>query len=296
VLGRWWASDDVPTETRLVRATIRQSFHDFPRALADLDAVVAADPGDAQAWLTRATVLQVLARLDEAEESCRRLVGASRLVFTVCQAQVDGLRGTPAKGREALTGALASATADEQGWARSVLGDLALWAGDADAAIANYQLALRLDPSDEYTRGALADLLLDLRRPHHVVELLREHTAIDAQLLRLTIAAREVHDEHLSTWRRDLAERIDAGRARQDVVHRREEARYALELEGDAERALALAEANFQVQKEPADARVLLEAARAAKHPARAQPALAWLSATGFADPALRRLATQVAP
>ncbi len=296
VLGPWWARDDVPTETRLVRATIRQSFHDFPQALADLDAVVAADPRDAQAWLTRATVLQVLGRLDEAEVSCQHLGGVSQLVSTVCHAQVAGLRGQAAAARDALAAVLPSAGAQEQGWALSVLGDLQLWAGEPLAAVRSYQQALQRDPGDEYTRGALADVLLDLHRPAEVVELLREHTVIDAQLLRLAIAARDAHDARAERWRLDLTERVEAGRARQDVVHRREEARFTLELEGDAGRALTLAEANFAVQREPADARVLLEAAGAAKQPARAQPALSWLTQTGFADPTLRALATAVTP
>ena len=64
--------------------------------------------------------------------------------------------------------------------------------------------------------------------------------------------------------RAELAARFDATRRRGDTVHRREEARYALEVEDDPARALALARANFAVQKEPADVRLLADAARAA--------------------------------
>jgi predicted Zn-dependent protease len=290
VLAPWWSQPDLPAETRLVRATIRQSFHDFPAALVDLDAIVAASPDDAQAWLTRATVLQVLSRLDEARESCARLRDAPPLVTTVCRAQVDGLSGHAAAARDALTAALPSARPDERSWALSVLGDLTLWAGDAKAAVTRYQQALEADPTDEYTRGALADLLLDLKRPAEVVVLLREHPAVDAQVLRLAIAGRDAHDEHAAQWLADITERVEAARARQDVVHRREEARFTLELEHDATHAVQLAVANFAVQREPADARILLEAATAAKQPEAARPALEWLARTGFEDPTLRAL------
>jgi hypothetical protein len=77
-------------------------------------------------------------------------------------------------------------------------------------------------------------------------------------------------------------------------VHRREEARYALRLEGDGATALALAKQNFEVQREPADVRVLLEAALAMKDRAAAAPALAWMKSTGFADPRFTTLAAAV--
>jgi Tfp pilus assembly protein PilF len=296
VLSPWWSQADLPAETKLVRATIRQSFHDFPAALVDLDAILLEHPDDAQALLTRATVLQVLSRLDEARASCTRLSGVSLVVVTVCRAQVDGLSGHAAAARDALTAVLPSARAEERGWALSVLGDLTLWAGDAAAAVARYQEALGVDPRDEYTRGALADLLLELHRPAEVVTLLADHTAVDAQVLRLAIAARDAHDDRAPRWLADVTERVEASRARQDVVHRREEARFTLELEHEPVRALELALANFAVQQEPADARVLLEAALAAKAPERAAAAKAWLERTGFEDPTLRALAAGVRP
>lgn len=294
VLGPWWSSDEVPAEVRVLRATIRQSFHDFPAALIDLDAVVAEHPDDSQAWLTRATVLQVLSRLDEAEASCAHLTGVSIVVSTVCHAQIEGLRGHAAHARDALASAARRASADERPWAWSILGDLTAWAGDAEGAVRTYREVLELDSGDEYTRGALADLLLDLGRPADVVMLLQDHTQNDAQVLRLAIAAKRSGHVRAQEWATLIAERVEAGRARQDVVHRREEARYALEIEGDFAKALSLAQANFQVQKEPADARILLEAALAVKQHDAAAAALAWLSATGFEEPTIRALAAKV--
>jgi hypothetical protein len=69
--------------------------------------------------------------------------------------------------------------------------------------------------------------------------------------------------------RTELGERFDAARRRGDVVHRREEARYRLALAGDAAGALALARDNWAVQREPADLRILADAARALAGSAR---------------------------
>jgi tetratricopeptide (TPR) repeat protein len=58
-LAPWWWLPAPPQQVRLLRATLLQSTHQFPEALADLKAVLAADPANAQAWLTRATVQTV---------------------------------------------------------------------------------------------------------------------------------------------------------------------------------------------------------------------------------------------
>jgi len=56
-------------------------------------------------------------------------------------------------------------------------------------------------------------------------------------------------------------------------------------------RALTLAWENWQVQREPDDARVLLEAALAAHDASRAAPVLLWLEQTGMEWRRLRELA-----
>jgi hypothetical protein len=50
------------------------------------------------------------------------------------------------------------------------------------------------------------------------------------------------------------------------------------------------------VQREPRDARVLLEASIATKDAGAAQPVRDWLRSSGFEDPHLRQLASASAP
>jgi hypothetical protein len=64
---------------------------------------------------------------------------------------------------------------------------------------------------------------------------------------------------------------------RGDRVHIREEARFTLHLLNDPKTALKFAEENWQVQKEPADIRILLESALAA----HVESARGWLKQTG---------------
>ena len=67
-----------------------------------------------------------------------------------------------------------------------------------------------------------------------------------------------------------------------------------LALQGDGPRALALARENWAVQREPADARILLEAAVASGDSAAAQPVLDWMKASGIESVALRGLAARL--
>ncbi len=293
-LAPWWDQAQPPPAIRLLRATIKQSLHDFSGARTDLDALVATDPGDVQAWLTRATVAQVVGDLAEAEKSCAALEGrASVLIVTVCRAPLRGLSGDAAKGAAEIDAALAWADPGLQAWALSVAGELRQWAGDGPRAEADFARVLGLDPADDYTRGAWADLLLDEGRHIDAAKLLVGHESNDALLLRLCLAQRASGSSDTTACPL-LAERVAATRQRGDTVHRREEARFALHVEANPARALELAAANFQVQREPADVRVLLEAALAAKQPGAATPALEWMKRTGFQAPPLRTLVQQL--
>ena len=55
-----------------------------------------------------------------------------------------------------------------------------------------------------------------------------------------------------------------------------------------------LALENWATQREPADARILLEAALAARQPAAARPVLDWLDRTGLEHARIRALADQL--
>src|SRR5690349_18702621 len=70
VLAPWWGTARPPTEVLVLRGTIRQSQHDFTNALADLQIALAQAPHNAQAWLTRATILTVLGEYPEAKRAC----------------------------------------------------------------------------------------------------------------------------------------------------------------------------------------------------------------------------------
>jgi hypothetical protein len=71
-------------------------------------------------------------------------------------------------------------------------------------------------------------------------------------------------------------------------LHLREQARFELDVQGDAGRALDLAIRNWQVQREPIDARLLYEAAVAAGNASQVAEARRWLEAAGIAPEYVR--------
>ena len=289
-LGPWWNADDAPRDALLLRATIKQSLHDFDGSLRDLDRLVARAPGDAQALLTRATVRPVVGRHDEARTDCDRLaLRVAPLIAAACRASADGATARAARAEEALSRAL-DVDRDTQRavrvWALTLAGEIAARRGAAAVAEARFRDAFALDATDGYLIGAYADLLIDTGRPSDAIRLLEPHARHDALLLRLVIAGAQVpaRGARNAEERAELAARVDAARRRGDAVHRREEARYALTVEGDASRAVALARANFAVQKEPADLRLLVDAASAAGDASALALARAWIDRTGLVD------------
>lgn len=301
-LAPWWREAAPPPTVLLLRATLLQSGHQFPAALADLERLLAAEPANAQAWLTRATVLTVRGDYAGATTSCARVSAlANELVTAACIASVGALTGRAQPSEQLLVLTLrrgASAPPEQRLWAQTLLAEMAAQRGDAALADARYRDALALNPHDAYLLGAYADFLLDQGRPADVLTLLKEYTRVDALLLRRALALRQMPgaEAALATDVAALAARFSAATERGDTVHQREQARFALYLQRDAATALALARQNWEVQKEAADMRIYLEAAAQAHDAAAARPVLDWIARHHTEGATLRALVHQLNP
>lgn len=297
-LGPWWEQPAPPPAVRLLRAQLKQFGHDFAAAAADLQAVVQAEPGNAQAWAWLAAIGMVQARYDDVRQACMGFTsadaaGEATLARATCLASVDSLTGHAAPAAHAIREALArtpDASPPLKLWVLTRLAEIEERRGLYPAAEAAFKQALALGLQDNYLQCAYADFLLDRGRAPEVLALLKDQTRADTLLLRLALAAKATSDARAAAYARDLGARFDAARRRGDATHEKEEARFALGVLGDAPRALQLAAHNFQIQKEPADARALLDAALAARQPQAAQPVLQWMSGAGVESVALQRL------
>jgi len=293
-LTPWWDAPEAPEEVLVLRATLRQRMHEFDVALADLATVLNINPRNVQARLMRATVLQVQGVYNKAREECRKLQDlAQQLVWTACLASVKGATGGLRESYEQLRSALEAhpgAQPRVQSWALTSLAEMAARAGMVPEAEVHFRGALALDSVDYYFLGAYADYLLDNGRPEEVLAPLRDKTAADPLLLRYALALQAQQSKELPARVEELRDRFGASRLRGDRVHLREEARFTLHLLNAPTAALALAEENWQVQKEPADVRILLEAALAARDAAAVDAVREWLNNSRLEDVQLQRI------
>jgi predicted Zn-dependent protease len=284
----------------VLRATIKQSQHDFINALADLDLASHLNRRDPQVWLTRATILTVLGDYAAARKACLPLAQlAPGIIALTAAANVTSLNGEAERTCASLQSAMAgntTASANEKIWTLTVLAEALQRLGRTSEAETDFKKALALGRRDPYLLGAYADLLLDQGRAEEAYKLLKNENRADGLLLRLALAESALAqrpascEEHIAA----LKARFEAGHLRGDFVHQREEARFQLRLLGQTHEALHLAQANWQVQHEPADLRILLESALAAGAPGAAQPAVDFMRSNRLEDVQLAKLARQV--
>jgi tetratricopeptide (TPR) repeat protein len=297
-LQPWFNLPDPPVAVRVLRALLFQFDHRFAQSLADLDAVLRLEPRHAMAWSWRTAIELVVGNFAEARRGCEALDPlVSDLVATACLAQVDATTGHIADAAAALRAALkedADAGPEERLWCLTRLAEIEERQGAYALAEAAFREALALGIPDVYLQAAYADFLLDRNRPLEVLTLLKDRGRADVLLLRIAQAAKAVSDPRAANLAAEMAARFDAARRRGDTTHRKEESRFVLTVVGDVPRALVLAKENFAVQREPIDARILLEAALAARDAAAADPALDWMATSRIESVALQPLADRV--
>jgi tetratricopeptide (TPR) repeat protein len=287
-LAPWWKQPQAPDAVLVLRATLRQSSHQFAAALADLDTVLHRDSGNAQAWLTRATVQMVTGDYTAAKASCMRLYSrAPALIVQACLSNIGSVNGDASGSYARLKAALDQHRDAEPGvraWVQTLLAEMAARAGADAAAELLFKQAMAAEEPDSYLLGAWADFLLERGRAAQVVRLLKDKGRIDALLLRYAIALKAVGAADAPAQAEALRSRFDAAMLRGDTVHQREQARFELALRHDPQRAVKLAMLNWAVQKEPADLRILVETAAASGDGAAAQAALDWIAKTRIED------------
>ena len=180
-------------------------------------------------------------------------------------------------------------------WVHTRLAEMATRLQRPDEAERHFKAALALGVTDQFLLGAYTDFLLSQKRPDEVMKLLADWERSDILLLRLALAGKMAGDSRAKGWAGQLSDRFDAAAQRGDRLHEQEAARFELDVHGDAKKALAYAARNYTAQKEPRDAEILMRAALAANEPRAAEPALAWLKANEYEDPAMVALAAQLA-
>lgn len=282
----------------LVRGMLQQYTHDFAGALASLARASELAPQSPEPFSWRSAIFMVQARYLEAQAECTRMAPmVEPLVAVGCATYVRAANGDLGGSFASLRQAIAAApqaSPELRVWAYTRVAEMALRLQRNDLAAEFFEQALKLGVTDQFLLGAYADYLLQRQRPREVIQLLADWERSDVLLLRLALAGRAANDSRAEPWARQLRERFEAAARRGDRLHEQEAARFELDIERNPARALPLAVRNYQVQKEPRDAEILLRVADAAKDLQAAKPALAWLQSSGYEDPRLAEIAKRL--
>ena len=233
VLAPWIARPTVPAPLLILQANILQQRHEFAAAIELLDRAIAQEPRSGQAHLMRANVRIVTGDYERARPDCAWLLGSGeQWTGSVCIAQVLGSTGQLARARTLLEKLMAGdamgpgdavgPSAEVLAWALSVRADLAQRAGALPEAQDLLTRAVALAPASDYTRLALADVLIARNRLAEAVDVLGTARPSVGVLLRRAIAQSRTHAGYAPESLAALEERLSVSAQRGERTHLRE--------------------------------------------------------------------------
>ncbi len=295
LIGKQWSSPEASHDLLTLQATIEQSRHEFSQAAATLRlALKRPAPSHAQAKLTLATIERVQGNYAAALAACNSITEPpAQLYARACLLETISMQGQWAGARDGLAQLLREQRLPiQQAWLQSLQAENELRAGDSAAALKHFAISLSL-ADDGYTALACADALLDSGQAQQALDALRKQPGSDSVMIRQAQAYKMLRDARHQTIAAELTQRFAAAQVRgqthkQAQAHAREQALFELQVQGNAQAALALAQTNLKLQKESVDWLLALRSARAAGDGAAAASILQAAAKTGLKDARLK--------
>jgi tetratricopeptide (TPR) repeat protein len=270
---------------RRLYAEVLQYRHDFSGAEKLLDMVLEQQTHDVDARLMRASVRLVRGDFEGARADCAQLAASGGDIAVpgfACFAEALAGGGELERALDLLSLPAHPRSLAPAGGAYllATRAELRERGDNFAGAIADYRTALSLAPADDSIRAALADTLV----ASGMVDEARRALAVDKAGVALLVRSAALAQ---GPQRAELASRaaswLALEAARGDAQHLREAAMLAL-VNGEPARALAAARANFEIQKELPDIRVLARAASVADDTDALSALRQWLLDTGYRD------------
>jgi tetratricopeptide (TPR) repeat protein len=288
---------------------VKQGFHDFQDGLQDINRAIALEPGRAEFWSWRFALHLLLADMAAAQkdiDEMGRLFGAEEA--QIYRAVLFYRTGQPVPAVSLLSQAIRSANyqdASSQDWIGFHLGEAHRVAGQPDRALAVWGQRLKASPQSHLIRLSLADLLNQqgqYRQAKNVATstadstsaLTRAATMTDALLMQAVLACRGLKDPEEARLASQLEARLRSQTLRQEALIERPKLIYQIAYGRDLKAGLALSIDNWQLQKEPPDALLFVQAALALGQARAAEPVVNWVEKTGYTDPELTQMLAQL--
>lgn len=270
VLAPWWEANEASTQILLLRAYIKQSNHRLEDALADINQALRQSVRHPSAWVTKATILLALARYEEVRTTAIQMLShTSELASAAIAASLGSLTGQQEESLKLIENVIHrtdDSSNDERAWACSIAAEIAERCGQFEQSEKWFMDALDTRTNDTFLINNYTDFLIRRKRPDEALSWLEKTEITADSLLRRAIARRTKNPEDrvATAICQTLEGRFKHNREAGYDRHLRIEARFYLELANDPHHALDLAKSNWDDQKEPIDACLLLSAAKAA--------------------------------
>jgi Tfp pilus assembly protein PilF len=303
-LTPWWTAAELPAEAYFLRGLVKQGFHDFQDGLQDINRAIALEPARAEFWSWRFALHLLLADMSAAQkdiEEIGRLFGEEEA--KVYRAVLLYRTGQPLPAVGMLSQAIRSANyqdASSQDWLGFHLGEAHRVAGQPAKALAVWGQRLKASPQSHLIRLSLADLLNQQGQYRQAKNTATatvtaangnapNNTAsmTDALLMQAVLASRGLKDPDEARLASQLEARLQSQALRQEALIERPKLIYQIAYGRDLKAGLALSIDNWQLQKEPPDAVLFVQAALELGQARAAEPVVKWAEKTGYADPQL---------
>ena len=260
----------------LTLAGLKSYEHDFSKALTLLDRAALKDGYRDEALLRKISILITVGRFEEARQT---LAGNPSLLGKSCGTTLLMLLSSMTGKLEASYSLLARQAQTGRGyseqeaiWTYGILAEMAERLERVSDAEGFYRKGLEAG-TDIYLSNAWLDFLIGQKRLDEAKRFAGASPLRERLLLRKVVAAPTTEE----------IERVRSGFSGSSA-HQRELALFLLAVEVDPAGALQAALANWAVQKEPIDARLVLESAAAAGNPVAAEPVFTWIRNNHFED------------
>jgi predicted Zn-dependent protease len=300
----WWQSSEMSADGFFMRGLVKQGFHDFEGGLQDIQKAIALNPQRAEFWSWRFALHLLLADMRAAEQvvnEMARLFGPQeaqiyRAVWLYRTGQApDAVRML----RESIR-SVDHQDASSQVWIGFHLGEAHRVAGQPDQAIKVWQQILQAQPRSHLLRLSLAELLNQQGRfaeakavaTHKKTSSSASQSSsslTDALLVQALLASRGLGSSDEAALAGQMQARLQAQALRQESLIERPKLIYQIAYGQDLAAGLALSIENWQLQKEPPDALLFVQAALATNQARAAEQVVNWAQATGYTEPLLRQ-------
>lgn len=294
VLSPWWQNEFPPKEVLFLRANLNQGLHAFLAAENDLKKLVRQNRRDHQAWWLLATVYLAQGKYSETEASCSALTKvAHQVISSLCYAMVLSRTGKAEKAYELLVIQQAQLKGNQPlyAWSTSLKAEISSQLRLDKQIEKDFEDALTATGEAPYLLKVYCDYLLEHGKHEQIISITESWTHDLALAIRLAIAHRELGNrKKLGALKQQIRSTLELEVLRGSKLHQREAAYYQLAIERDFKNALLLANKNWQAQKEPEDALILLKAAIAAEDNAAISLVKSWMLETQLQDQRIQTL------